>query len=167
MTATTELPIDTLPGKLLSLDSPSTLKTKPCSQQAPPTLMPLSLKNQNHLLRPSRLLICLFCSSDQFLQFTATSVEFYFSNANLPFDKFMFLQTSTHLDSVIAPNLSAEAKKKAEGYGPGCSPVLLQMVASVKRMQPYSTKFPTSKLAKIIETSPATPKLVDVTLQKL
>ncbi|KAH9473437.1 hypothetical protein Pst134EA_000508 [Puccinia striiformis f. sp. tritici] len=114
MTATTELPIDTLPGKLLSLDSPSTLKTKPCSQQAPPTLMPL-----------------------------------------------------THLDSVIAPNLSAEAKKKAEGYGPGCSPVLLQMVASVKRMQPYSTKFPTSKLAKIIETSPATPKLVDVTLQKL
>ncbi|KAI7962635.1 hypothetical protein MJO28_000729 [Puccinia striiformis f. sp. tritici] len=142
MTATTELPIDTLPGKLLSLDSPSTLKTKPCSQQAPPTLMPLSLKNQNHLLRPSRerldiirqvspttsettcissqLLICLFCSFDQFLLFTATSVEFYFSNADLPFDKFMFLQTSTHLDSVIAPNLSAEAKKKAEGYGPGC-----------------------------------------------
>ncbi|KAI9624711.1 hypothetical protein KEM48_008714 [Puccinia striiformis f. sp. tritici PST-130] len=43
-------------------------------------------------------------------------IEFYFSDANLPFDKFMFLQTSPHLDSVKAPNLSAEAKKKAEGY---------------------------------------------------
>ncbi|KAH9470338.1 hypothetical protein Pst134EA_007604 [Puccinia striiformis f. sp. tritici] len=94
-------------------------------------------------------------------------IEFYFSDANLPFDKFMFLQTSPHLDSVKAPNLSAEAKKKAEGYGPGCSPVLLQTVASFKRMRPYSTKFPTSKLAKIIETSPTTPRLVDVITEEL
>jgi lupus La protein len=95
------------------------------------------------------------------------TVEFYFSDANLPFDKFMFLQTSPHLDSVKAPNLSAEAKQKAETYGPGCSPVLLQTVASFKRMRAYSSKFPTSKLAKIIQTSPTSPKLVDVIAEEL
>jgi lupus La protein len=96
-----------------------------------------------------------------------STVEFYFSDANLPFDKFMFLQTSPHLDSVKAPNLSAEAKQKAEEYGPGCSPVLLQTVASFKRMRAYSSKFPTSKLARIIQTSTTTPKLVDVETQEL
>lgn len=94
-------------------------------------------------------------------------VEFYFSDANLPFDKFMFLQTSPHLDSVKAPNLSAEAKQKAEAYGPGCSPVLLQTVASFKRMRRFSSKFPTSKLAEILQTSPTSPKLIEIMTEEL
>lgn len=79
----------------------------------------------------------------------------------------MFLQSSPHLDSVKAPNLSAEAKQKAEEYGPGCSPVPLQTIASFKRMRPYSSKFPTSKLARILETSTTTPKLVDVMTEEV
>ncbi|KAH9466655.1 hypothetical protein KEM48_001033 [Puccinia striiformis f. sp. tritici PST-130] len=161
MTATTELPIDTLPGKTAESGQPINTEDQ--------TMQPASTTDIDATVTEdskSSTSTIKGVTEEERLDIIR-QIEFYFSDANLPFDKFMFLQTSTHLDSVIAPNLSAEAKKKAEGYGPGCSPVLLQMVASVKRMQPYSTKFPTSKLAKIIETSPATPKLVDVTLQKL
>ncbi|KAH9811875.1 La ribonucleoprotein [Melampsora americana] len=91
-----------------------------------------------------------------------SQVEFYLSDANLPFDKFMFYQTSPHLDPIKGPTLSPEARAKAEAYGPGCSPVLLQTIASFKRMRPYSSKFPTTKLAQIIESDTTLPKLFEV-----
>ncbi|EGG13252.1 La ribonucleoprotein [Melampsora larici-populina 98AG31] len=91
-----------------------------------------------------------------------SQVEFYLSDANLPFDKFMFFQTSPHLDPIKGPTLSPEARAKAEAYGPGCSPVLLQTIASFKRMRPYSSKFPTSKLAQIMESDTTVPKLFEV-----
>lgn len=72
------------------------------------------------------------------------------------------MQTSPHLDPIKGPTLSPEARAKAEAYGPGCSPLLLQTVASFKRMRPYSSKFPTAKLAQIIETSNTVPKLFEV-----
>lgn len=94
-------------------------------------------------------------------------IEFYFTDANLPYDKFMFLQSSPHLDPVKAPNMTAEEKKKAEDYGPGCSPVLFQTVASFKRMRPFTSKYPTSKLVQIIESSTTEPKLVEIMTQEL
>ncbi|KAI8455357.1 La ribonucleoprotein [Phakopsora pachyrhizi] len=94
-------------------------------------------------------------------------VEFYLSDANLPYDKFMFLQTSPHLDHMKASTLSPEAKEKAESYGPGRSPILLQTVASFKRMRQYSEKFPTSKIAQILQTSTTEPKLLEVLTEDL
>ncbi|MBW0479754.1 hypothetical protein O181_019469 [Austropuccinia psidii MF-1] len=94
-------------------------------------------------------------------------IEFYFSDANLPFDKFMFYQTSPHLDPLKQSSLSPEARQKAENYGPGCSPILLQTVASFKRMRPFSSKFPTSKLAQVLKTSKTKPQLVEVFTDEL
>lgn len=74
----------------------------------------------------------------------------------------MFLQTTPHLDPIKGPTLSPEAKAKAEAYGPGCSPILLQTVASFKRMRPFSSKYPTSKLAQILQTNTTKPKLFEV-----
>lgn len=90
------------------------------------------------------------------------AVEFYFSDANLPSDRFMFLNTTPHLDSNKAPSLSADEKAKAISYGPGCSPVLLSTICSFKRMRPYSSEHSLSVIADALNSSTTTPKLLNV-----